>query len=66
MTRIYQKSESSSTQKIQSVVPCPLCGGSGWRPIFIRGERRVMRCQHRSYELPAEIRDFKSAAAGER
>jgi hypothetical protein len=44
---------------------CAFCEGSGWRPVFVGGERRVTRCNH---QAPRELSAFdrKSAAAGDR
>jgi hypothetical protein len=50
---------------------CILCGGSGWRPLKIDGDRRVTRCECRldrrvEHGDVVAVVDHKSAAAGER
>jgi hypothetical protein len=64
MPLAYLKTERPSNQK-SVTASCSLCGGSGWRPVFRRGERFVVRCQHREFNVQEASADFKARAAGE-
>jgi hypothetical protein len=68
-SRAYNNSPASKSENFSPSLPsCVACGGSGWRPVLVNGDRRVTRCECRSsvtLKVPVDL-DYKSAAAGER
>jgi hypothetical protein len=48
---------------------CTLCQNTGWRPVTVKGERAVTRCEctmPQRRRPQTAVRDHKAAAAGDR
>ena len=59
--------ELAPTPRVRSF--CTLCNGTGWRPVLVKGDKAVTRCQCRMRRVETQtmaVRDHKAAAAGER
>lgn len=70
-SQAYNNSPAAPNEKtVNSSSACPYCGGEGWRPIIVDGDRRVVRCACRrprpGFKGPVLLPDHKSAAAGDR